>query len=63
MATYIKNKSNLHKLDQKAPFAVLVRPEPPPGVSHDLVEGLEGLLLACLLDVVLAEFHSPVMEE
>ena len=46
-----------------APFAVLVRPEPPPGVSHDLVEGLEGLLLACLLDVVLAEFHSPVMEE
>ena len=45
------------------PLAVFVRPGHPPGVGHNLVGGLEGLLLACLLDEVLAKFHSPVMEE
>ena len=45
------------------PLAVLVRLGDPPGVGHDLVEGLEGLLFPSLLDEVLAEFYSSVMEE
>ena len=45
------------------PLAILVGPGPPSGVGHDLVEGLEGLLLPRLLDEVLTEFDSPVMEE
>ena len=45
------------------PLAILVGPEHPPGVGHDLVQGLEGLLLPCLRYEVLAEFYRPVMEE
>ena len=45
------------------PLPVLVGPGPSPGVSHDLVEGLQGLLFASLCDEVLAEFYSSVMEE
>ena len=38
------------------PLAVFVRPGHPPGVGHNLVGGLEGLLLACLLLVFTFSF-------
>ena len=45
------------------PLAVHIGLGDPPRVGHDLVEGLEGLLFPSLLDEVLAEFYSSVMEE
>ena len=44
------------------PLAVLVGLGHSSGVGHDLVAGLEELLFPDLLDKVLTEFYSSVME-